>query len=146
MLFRSRGREVQHKLNFDTWVPAADEFIAALSPELQERLQQWRDRKQEPPGVDAILEARRPNEELYGLDKKGDPEGPNSKELFYAVWDVLESELGMTKQQFIALREEGGTGFIGSTTPAAPAPAPAPIPQATPGSGYLWELQPPPPK
>ena len=99
-----RGREVQHKLNFDTWVPASDEFVAALSPELQEQLQQWRDRKQEPEGVQAILEARRPNADKYGLNEEGEPKGPNNEELFNEVQRVLV-ELGWTKAQFHSLRE-----------------------------------------
>jgi hypothetical protein len=68
-------------------------------------LQQWRDRKQEPPGVEAILEARRPNVDEYGLDEQGNPKGPNSQELYKAVTGLLKSELGMTNKQFIALRE-----------------------------------------
>jgi hypothetical protein len=100
-----RGREVQHKLNFDTWIPAADEFIAALSPELQGRLQEWRDRKQEPLGIDAILEARRPNAELYDLDDEGNAKMPNNEQLFNAVVRILAHELGWTKEDFIALRE-----------------------------------------
>ena len=100
-----RGREVQHKLNFDTWIPAADEFIAALSPELQKQLQQWRDRKQSPKGVEAILEARQPNVK-YGVDKQGNPELPSSKQLYTAVTRLLASELGMTSEQFYALRDD----------------------------------------
>ena len=100
-----RGREVQHKLNFDTWIPASEAFIESLTPELQEQLQQWRDRKQSPKGVEAILEARRPNADEYGLDEQGNPKGPNRKELYKAVTGLLKSELGMTNKQFIALRE-----------------------------------------
>jgi hypothetical protein len=101
-----RGRELRHKLDFDTWVPASEAFVEALTPELQEQLVQWRERKQHPPAVEAILEARRPSEALYGLDKDGDPEGPNNQELFTAVTKILASELGMTPAQFHALRDD----------------------------------------
>jgi len=98
------GGQAKHRLNFDTWVPASDEFVAALSPELQEQLQQWRDRKQEPEGVQAILEARRPNADKYGLNEEGEPKGPNNEQLFSEVQRVLV-ELGWTKAQFHSLRE-----------------------------------------
>lgn len=100
-----RGREVQHKLNFDTWIPASEAFVKALKPELQEQLQQWRDRKQSPKGIEAILEARQPNDK-YGVDKQGNPELPDSKQLYNAVTNILVSELGMTDNQFNALRSD----------------------------------------
>jgi len=43
-------------------------------------------------------------------------------------------------------QEEPDIEFGSEGSAPAPIPTPAPIPQATPGSGYLWELQPPAPK
>ena len=98
------GGEAKHRLVFETWIPASEAFIASYSPDLQEQLQQWRDRKQEPLGIDAILETRRPNEELYGLDDEGNAKRANGEELFNAVQRVL-MELGWTEADFYALRE-----------------------------------------
>jgi len=98
------GGEAKHRLVFETWIPASEAFIASYSPDLQEQLQQWRDRKQEPLGIDAILEARRPNAE-YGLDDEGNAEMPDNEQLFDAVMRVVAYELGWTKEDFIALRE-----------------------------------------
>jgi hypothetical protein len=99
------GGEAQHRLVFETWLPASAEFIASLTPELQQQLQQWRDRKQSPPGVEAILEVRFPNAERYGTDKQGRPKGPSGDQLYSAVLSILANEVGWTNEQFSSLRD-----------------------------------------
>jgi hypothetical protein len=144
--------ERQGDLDFDTWLPAAEAFIAALSPELQRQLQQWRDRKEAAPAVNEIIALRGPivdpNTGKIVLKDDGTPKFRTDKELWKGVLDILKQELGIGERELLFIWAEGATSSTGLTTPAAPAPAlaPAPIPQATPGSGYLWELQPPPPK
>jgi hypothetical protein len=123
-----------------------------LSPELQRQLQQWRDRKEAAPAVNEIIALRGPivdpNTGKIVLKDDGTPKFRTGKELWKGVLDILKQELGIGERELLFIWAEGATSSTGLTTPAAPAPAlaPAPIPQATPGSGYLWELQPPPPK
>tara|TARA_R110002110_G_scaffold157614_1_gene354660 strand:- start:51 stop:2330 length:2280 start_codon:yes stop_codon:yes gene_type:complete len=149
------------ELDTDKWFPASEQFIKNLSPKLQKELAEWRRRKETAPAVQEILDARVPNRMLYGVNKDGEPKGPSGNQLWELImgkWvkgklvqeGILQRELGMTEQQFIALREEGATSSTGSTTPAALAPTPVSAPTPTPigfgKRGYQWEPSLPAPK
>jgi len=83
--------EYEGRLIFDTWIPASEKFISELTPELQQQLAEWRDRKEDIPGLQALLDLRGP----IGKKADGSLEWHSHSALLQEIGKILQ-EIGIT--------------------------------------------------
>jgi hypothetical protein len=95
--------EVTGELDFNKWGPASDAFIEALSPELQQGLAEWRSRKESIPGVQEIIDLRKPDPK-WGTRSDGSPKSPSGEQMWAEINRIL-GEIGVTSEQVQQLIE-----------------------------------------
>jgi hypothetical protein len=89
-----RGKDVKGRLKLDTWIPATEEFIEALTPELQQQLADWRARKEDIEGMQQLLDLRSP----IGVKADGSPQFRTGEQIWGEVNRIL-GEIGITREQ-----------------------------------------------